>query len=177
MKRKRIATLWLDGCSGCHMSLLDMDERLLELAAKVDIVFSPLVDAKVFPEDVDVACIEGAVGTEEDERRLLTARRRSGCLIALGDCAVTGNVPAMRNVYNADEVLRSVYLEHEAVHARIPSLELPKLHDRALPLHHFVKVDIFIPGCPPAAGLLFNVLNDLAEGREPRLQQTPRFGS
>ena len=97
MKKLRLATLWLDGCSGCHMSLLDMDDRLLDLAASVDFVYSPLVDVKHFPDAVDVACIEGAVSSPEDERKLQTVRQRSGLLIALGDCAVTGNIPAMRN--------------------------------------------------------------------------------
>ena len=87
MNIPRLATLWLDGCSGCHMSLLDLDERLLDLAARVDIVYGPLVDVKHFPEQVDLVCIEGAVSSSDDLARLRLARQRSRRLIAMGDCA------------------------------------------------------------------------------------------
>jgi NAD-reducing hydrogenase small subunit len=177
MNKLRLATLWLDGCSGCHMSLLDMDERLLELAAALDIVHSPLVDSKHFPEGVDVACIEGAVSSDEDEEKLRTVRRRSGLLIALGDCAVTGNIPAMRNPLGADGMLRSVYLDRARRNAQIPATDLPTLRDQALPLHRFVKVDLFIPGCPPAADTLFAALNALVTGTLADLRLDTRFGA
>jgi NAD-reducing hydrogenase small subunit len=177
MKKLRLATLWLDGCSGCHMSLLDMDERLLDLAALLDFVYSPLVDAKTYPEAVDIICIEGAVSSEEDERKLRLVRERTRLLIALGDCAVTGNVPAMRNAFGAEAVLASVYLEREVHNPRIPTTDLPRLHNQALPLHNFVKVDLFIPGCPPAADILFAALNALAEGRGAELRLNTRFGA
>ena len=99
MSKVRIATVWLDGCSGCHMSFLDMDERLLELAEHIDLVYSPLVDLKDFPQDVDVTLVEGAVSTEEDLERIEKVRAHSKLLVSLGDCAVTGNVPAMRNPF------------------------------------------------------------------------------
>jgi len=177
MKTLRLATLWLDGCSGCHMSLLDMDERLLELAAKVDFVFSPLVDVKHFPEQVDVVCIEGAVSTGEDEARLRLARQRSGLLIAMGDCAVTGNVPALRNAQGAEKMLHTVYRDRQPPGAQIPATGLPVLNDQALPLHHFVTVDLFIPGCPPAADTLFAALSALAEGNTAGLRLDTRFGA
>lgn len=177
MKKLRLATLWLDGCSGCHMSLLDMDERLLDLAGLVDFVYSPLVDIKAFPEAVDITCIEGAVSTDADEHKLRLVRERTGMLIALGDCAVTGNVPAMRNVHGADQVLTTVYLERGALNPHIPTAELPRLNDQALPLHRFVTVDLFIPGCPPAADTLFLALSALAEGRAVDLQAITRFGA
>jgi len=177
MKKMRLATLWLDGCSGCHMSLLDMDERLLDLAGTVDIVYSPLVDAKVFPEGVDIACIEGAISSAEDEHKLRTVRERSGLLIALGDCAVTGNVPAMRNGCGMDAVMACVYLNRETFNPQIPATELPILHNQALPLHNFVKVDLFIPGCPPSADTLFIALTALVEGRIADLHLNTRFGA
>jgi NAD-reducing hydrogenase small subunit len=177
MKKLRLATLWLDGCSGCHMSLLDMDERLLDLAGLVDFVYSPLVDVKTFPEAVDITCIEGAVSSTEDEHKLRLVRERTGILIALGDCAVTGNVPAMRNVHGADKVLATVYLERGALNPRIPAAELPRINDQALPLHHFVTVDFFIPGCPPTADTLFLALSALVEGRAIDLRATTRFGA
>src|SRR5208283_2983519 len=95
----RLATAWLDGCSGCHMSFLDMDQRLLDLAPSIDLVYSPLVDIKEFPPDVDVTLVEGSVSTNEDIERIRKIRSRTKLLISLGDCAVTGNVPAMRNPF------------------------------------------------------------------------------
>src|SRR5690606_11812000 len=95
--KARVATIWLDGCSGCHMSFLDMDERLLALAEQIELVYSPLVDQKEFPPQVDVAIVEGAVATDEDIEKMRLVRSRTKVLIALGDCAVTGNVPSMRN--------------------------------------------------------------------------------
>ncbi len=177
MKKLRLATLWLDGCSGCHMSLLDMDDRLLDLAASVDFVYSPLVDVKHFPDAVDVACIEGAVSSPEDERKLQTVRQRSGLLIALGDCAVTGNIPAMRNSLGTDKMLRSIYIERQPLNPQIPATELPTLNNHALPLHHFVKVDLFIPGCPPAADTLHTALSALVAGKTAELQLNTRFGA
>lgn len=176
MNRLRLATLWLDGCSGCHMSLLDTDERLLDLAAQVDIVYSPLVDAKDFPEQVDVVCIEGAVATDADEARLRLARRRSRLLIAMGDCAVTGNVPAMRDIMGAEAMLRALYLESRPLKPQIPADGLPHLNEQALPLHHFVPVDLFIPGCPPAADTLFAALGGLLAGTAD-LRLDTRFGA
>src|SRR5579863_6093509 len=93
--KTRLATVWLDGCSGCHMSLLDTDERLIALAQRVNVVWGPLVDAKEFPENVDVTLVEGAISSEEDLHRIQLIRARTKVLISLGDCAVTGNVPAM----------------------------------------------------------------------------------
>ncbi len=173
MTAPRLATLWLDGCSGCHMSLLDLDERLLDLAARVDIVYSPLVDTKHFPEQVDVVCIEGAVSTDEDLTRLRLARQRSRLLVAMGDCAVTGNVPALRNAMGAEAMLRGVYGDPAAPGGCIPAIDLPVLRDRALPLHQFVQVDLFIPGCPPAANTLLAALDALIAGVDP----LPRFGT
>ena len=116
----RLATVWLDGCSGCHMSLLDIDERLIALAGRVQVVWGPLVDAKEFPKDVDVTLVEGAVSSEEDLHRIKLVRSRTKLLISLGDCAITGNVPAMRNRFGADAVLRRGYLENGTLDAQHP---------------------------------------------------------
>jgi NAD-reducing hydrogenase small subunit len=96
MSKIKFATVWLDGCSGCHMSFLDLDERLIELAEKVDVVYSPLVDAKEFPPGVDVTLVEGSVSSTSDLEKIRRVRERTRILVSLGDCAVTGNVPAMR---------------------------------------------------------------------------------
>lgn len=177
MKKLRFATLWFDGCSGCHMSILDMDERLLDLAAALEVVYGPLVDAKQFPEAVDVTCVEGAISSPEDEALLHLVRQRTRLLIALGDCAVTGNIPAMRNVMGASAVLQSVYTERACAQPRVPTINLPPLNDQALPVHRFVAVDLFIPGCPPSADTVYAVLKAVCTGTSPILPLPPRFGA
>jgi NAD-reducing hydrogenase small subunit len=176
MSKIRLATVWLDGCSGCHMSLLDTDERLLEIAEKATIVYSPLVDIKEFPADVDVTLVEGAVGSEEDIEKLRQVRERTTTLVAFGDCGVNGNVAAMRNPHGAEAVLRRVYLENADVQQQIPNTNVPALLDRVRPIHEVVAVDLHLPGCPPAADLIFHVLNELCEGRTPDLTGNFRFG-
>jgi NAD-reducing hydrogenase small subunit len=163
----RLATVWLDGCSGCHMSLLDTDERLIDLARRVEVVWGPLVDSKEFPENVDVTLVEGAISSEEDLHRIRLVRARTKLLVSLGDCAVTGNVPAMRNKFGVDAVLRRAYLENASLDPQIPREAVPRLLSTARPVHELAHVDVFIPGCPPSADLIFSVLTDLLEGRVP----------
>ena len=176
MSKLRMATVWLDGCSGCHMSFLDMDERLLAVADKVDLVYSPLVDAKVFPENVDLTLVEGAVSNEDDLHKLKLVRSRTRQLVALGDCAVTSNVPGMRNYFSRDEILRRAYLENASLNQSIPNEMIPRLLPKSRPVHEVVKVDLFIPGCPPHADALFAALAALLEGRLPDPGNTLRFG-
>jgi NAD-reducing hydrogenase small subunit len=176
VNRIRVATAWLDGCSGCHMSLLDTDERLLYLVRYIDFVYGPLVDAKEFPENVDVALVEGAVSSEEDVEKIQLIRRRSRILVALGDCAVTGNVPAMRNGHGPDAVLHRAYVENVDLQPQVPTDGVPPLRRIVQPVHGVVKVDLFVPGCPPPADLIFLVLSDLVEGRAPELAGKARFG-
>ena len=175
MSKVRLATVWLDGCSGCHMSFLDMDERILEIAARVEVVYSPLVDLKDFPPDVDVTIVEGGVSSEEDLHKIKMVRSRTKLLIALGDCAVTSNVPGMRNTYKVDEVLKRAYFENADLRQQVPSEVIPKLLPRALPVHEVVPVDVFLPGCPPPADVIFGALVSLLDGATPDLSAT-RFG-
>jgi NAD-reducing hydrogenase small subunit len=161
----RLATVWLDGCSGCHMSLLDIDERLIALSSRVQVVWGPLVDAKEFPRDVDATLVEGAISSEEDLDRIKLVRSRTRLLISLGDCAITGNVPAMRNRFGASAVLRRAYLENGTLDAQIPRDIVPALLPMARPVHEVVPVDVFVPGCPPSADLIFSVLSGLLEGK------------
>ncbi len=177
MSKVRVATLWLDGCSGCHMSLLDMDERLLELAAKIEVVYSPLVDRKEFPENVDVALVEGAVSSDEDLEKIRKVRERSRLLVSLGDCAVTANIPSMRNPFKVKDVLNRAYVENATLSPGAPTASVPTLLAQARPIHEFVKVDVFVPGCPPSADTIFFVLSSLLEGKTPDLSAKTRFGA
>jgi NAD-reducing hydrogenase small subunit len=147
------------------MSVLDTDERLMELAGQVDLVWGPLVDAKEFPEGVDVTLVEGAVSSEEDLERIRRIRARTRVLVSLGDCAVTGNVPAMRNRFGAGAVLQRAYLENATLDAQVPREVIPVLLDAARPVHELVPVDVFVPGCPPPADLIHQVLSELVAGR------------
>jgi NAD-reducing hydrogenase small subunit len=175
MARVKLATVWLGGCSGCHMSFLDTDEWLIELATKVDLVYSPIADVKHFPEGVDLALVEGAVANEENMQLAKTVRRRSKVVVSFGDCAVTGNVTAMRNPLGvALEVIRPVYLIPEgATNTRLPSDReiVPVLLDEVKPLHAVIPVDYYLPGCPPPATRIRALVEDLLAGREP--QHTP----
>ena len=177
MSRKKLATVWLDGCSGCHMSLLDMDERLVELAGKVDLVYSPLVDAKEFPTDVDIALIEGAVSSEEDLHKIQMIRCRTKILVSLGDCAVTANVPAMRNPFTVESVYDRAYRDTATLEPGTPNQVIPRLLPYARPVHEVVSVDVYIPGCPPSADVIYYALTELLQGRLPELSSKTRFGA
>ncbi len=175
-QKPTLATVWLDGCSGCHMSFLDIDEALITLAEKASLVYSPLVDNKEFPKMVDVTLIEGAVSTDEDVAKLRKVRSHTKTLVALGDCAVTGNVPSMRNPFTIDEVTDRAYIENATHNQQFPHLTLPKLLPWVKPIHAWVDVDVFIPGCPPTAKTILYVLTELVEGRVPDLSDKSRFG-
>jgi len=168
----RLATVWLGGCSGCHMSFLDLDEWLVEIAGRVALVYSPFADFKQYPEGVDVALIEGAVANDEHLHFIRTVRERTRHLISFGDCAVTGNVTALRNpLGTAEPVLRRAYLEGVDIAAQIPVEPgiLPVLLDRVHPVHEIVSVDTYLSGCPPPAERIRAVLEQLLAGKTPVL--------
>jgi NAD-reducing hydrogenase small subunit len=181
MAALKLATAWLGGCSGCHMSFLDMDEWLLELAGRVELVYSPLMDSKVYPSAVDLCLVEGAVANEDNRELLLTIRKHTRVLIAFGDCAVTGNVTAMRNPFGgAREVLRPVYLDNGDDNPCVPSARpsLPLLLDRVEPIMSVVAVDHYLPGCPPPAARIRRILEELLDDRasQEQLLDNPRRG-
>jgi len=168
MRKPRFATAWLGGCSGCHMSFLDLDERLLDLANLVEVCYSPIADVKEFPENVDIALVEGAVANHDHLEELRKIRARSRILIAFGDCAVTGNVTAMRNLFSVEDVLNRAYRE-AAVVAGVPEGNglIPKLLPKVLRVHDVVNVDYFLPGCPPSAGDIHAFLVRVCNGEAP----------
>lgn len=176
MTRARLATVWLDGCSGCHMSLLDIDAAIIDVAGKVDLVYGPLVDAQEFPEAVDITLVEGAVSSQEDLKKLQKIRSRTRLLVALGDCAVTSNVSAMRNGVPVSKLLQRVYVDGAQEARAVPIDGVPALLKHARPLHEFVKVDLHIPGCPPSSKAILGVLAELLAGRKPDSTLKLKFG-
>ena len=167
MSKPRVATVWLDGCSGCHMSLIDMDERILDIFERADLVYGPLVDVKEFPEDVDVCLVEGAVSSEEDLHKIKLVRERTKTLVSFGDCAVTSNVPGMRNPIGVAPLMDRAYRENVTLNPQMPTDVVPRLLPMSQPVHRVVKVDVFLPGCPPSADLIYTMLDDLLAGRVP----------
>jgi len=175
--KPKFATAWLGGCSGCHMSFLDLDERLIDLAGLVDVCYSPIADVKTFPDGVDIALVEGAVAITDHLRDLRLIRARTKTLVAFGDCAVTGNVTAMRNLFSVEDVLQRAYRE-AAVVSGVPAGNdiVPRLLSRVLRLQDFVKVDYFLPGCPPSADSIFEFVTGLLEGHTPAMEGR-KFGA
>lgn len=163
--KARVATVWLGGCSGCHMSFLDTDEFLFDLAERIDLVYSPFVDVKSFPQGVDITLVEGAVANEHNEELARIVRSRTRLLVSFGDCAVTGNVTAMRNpLGDPAALLRKVYVDAVDADPQVPTGVVPALLPRVLPLHHVVPVEVYLPGCPPSAQRIRQALLDLLDG-------------
>ena len=167
MSKPRVATTSLAGCFGCHMSFLDIDERILELVELVEFDRTPITDIKeVGP--CDVGLIEGAVANNENVEVLREFRKNCKILVAVGACAVNGGVPSMRNHYELEECLEEVYLDGVGLdNALIPDdPEIPMLLDKVHPIHEVVKIDYFLPGCPPSADTLWTFLNEILAGEE-----------
>jgi NAD-reducing hydrogenase small subunit len=162
MSKPKIATTSLAGCFGCHMSLLDIDERILQLAELVEFDKSPINDFKTFQDRCAVGLIEGGCCNEENVEVLREFRRRCDVLISVGDCATMGGIPALRNTFPLEECLREAYLDNPTVYnpaRQIPNdPEIPLLLDKVYPCHELVKIDYFLPGCPPSADTLWEAL-------------------
>jgi NAD-reducing hydrogenase small subunit len=171
-QKPTLATCSLTGCFGCHMSLLDIDERLLELADLVDLDCSPFDDKKVFDGQVDVGFIEGGCANEHNVQVLRDFRAHCRILVSVGACAINGGVPAMRNTISLKECLEDVYLNGVSLQdgGMIPNDEdLPLLLDRVYPSHEIVKIDYFLPGCPPSGDAMWAALRALLTGHTPVL--------
>jgi NAD-reducing hydrogenase small subunit len=161
------------------MSFLDLDERLIELADRIELVYSPLADVKEFPANVDLALVEGAVSNTDNEELARRIRRNARYVVAFGDCASTGNVTAMRNRYSPDEILHRSYVQLADGDPTIPGdfTTIARLLPQARPLHEVIRVDAFLNGCPPSPGEIWLALTSLLEGRDavlPTIYQ--RFG-
>ena len=169
-RKLRIATTSLAGCFGCHTSLLDIDERLFELARYVEFDRSPLTDIK-HCGSCDVGLIEGGVCNAENVHVLHEFRKNCRILVAVGACAITGGVPAMRNNFSLRECFQEVYqYEPGTVGKTLPNdPELPLPFDKVRPIYEVVRVDHYLPGCPPPADAFWQLLTDLIAGREPNL--------
>ena len=166
--KARIATVSLAGCFGCHMSILDIDERILQLAELVDFDRAPINDIKHISQRCDVGLIEGGCCNAENVHVLREFRENCDVLISLGDCATMGGIPALRNLVPLKECLDEAYRSGPSVHnptGRIPDdPELPLLLDRVYPCHEVVRVDYHLPGCPPSADAIWHVLTGLLTG-------------
>jgi len=164
-KKLKLATATLCGCFGCHMSLLDIDERILKLVELVEFDRMPLTDIKTVAY-CDIGLIEGGVANTENVEVLRDFRKHCKILVAVGACAVNGGIPSMRNQFDLKECLEEVYLDGIGVeNPQIPDdPEIPLLLDKVHPVHEVVKIDYFLPGCPPSADTIWIFLNELIAG-------------
>lgn len=170
-EKLKVATTSLAGCFGCHMSLLDIDERILQLAEVAEFDRSPITDIKHCSESVDIGLIEGGVCNAENVHVLREFRKSCKILVAVGACAINGGLPSLRNHLDLEECLKEAYLDGIGVeNPHIPNdPELPLLLNKVHPIHEVVKVDYFLPGCPPSADVFWKFLTDLASGQQPSL--------
>ncbi len=173
MPRLKFSTVWCEGCAGCHMSLIDLDERILNILEKIELIFSPITDFKNYAfEETDLGIIEGAVGNEEQVEIVRHLRRKSQIILALGDCAVFGGINSLRNATRVTDLMNCSYINwSDAANPLLPiHPELPKLLPNILPIQAFISVDCFIPGCPPSPQTIEFGLNEIISGRLPVLR-------
>jgi NAD-reducing hydrogenase small subunit len=169
MSKPVIATTSLAGCFGCHMSILDIDERILQLIELVEFNKSPIDDIKKFTKPVDIGIIEGGCCNSENVEVLKDFRKNCKILISLGECAIMGGLPALRNGIPVEECLHEAYIGGPTVQLNTKHImpnddELPMLLDKVYPCHEIVKIDYYLPGCPPRADLIWDALVALITG-------------
>jgi NAD-reducing hydrogenase small subunit len=170
MSKPVVATASLAGCFGCHMSLLDIDDRILQLIDLVEFNKSPVDDIKTFTKQCDIGIIEGGCCNSENVHVLKEFRKNCKILISLGECAIMGGLPAMRNGIPIKDCLEEAYLNGPTVDENKKKIipndeELPMILDRVYACHEIVKVDYFLPGCPPRADLIWDALVALVTGK------------
>lgn len=162
MTKPKVATTSLCGCFGCHMSILDIDDRILKLVELVDFDKSPVDDIKEFTGKCAVGLIEGGCCNEENVRVLQDFRKHCDVLISVGDCAIMGGIPALRNNIPLKECYEEAYLNGPTVYnpsGKIPNNEeIPLLLDKVYPCQEVVKIDYHLPGCPPPADTIWQAL-------------------
>ncbi|RMH74296.1 MAG: NADP oxidoreductase [Gemmatimonadetes bacterium] len=174
MSKPVVATTSLAGCFGCHMSILDIDERILDLIELVEFDKSPINDIKTFSRECDIGLIEGGCCNSENVEVLRDFRKHCKTLILVGECAIMGGLPALRNNIPIKECLEEAYLNSPSVTENeeriIPNDdELPIILNKVYPCQEIVKIDYYLPGCPPRADLIWETLVALIEGRKPKL--------
>ncbi|MFN3226338.1 MAG: NADP oxidoreductase [Hyphomicrobiales bacterium] len=173
-RKARIATASLAGCFGCHMAILDIDERLIDLMQLVDVDRSPLTDKKHFTQRCDIGIIEGGCCNEENVEVLQDFRRNCDVLVAIGQCAIMGGLPAMRNaIMHSDDPLREC-LEEAYISGRylrntthnVPNdPALPLILDNVYSCAEVVEIDHQIPGCAPEGDFIYDTLTKLLAGK------------
>jgi len=169
MSKPVIATGHFTGCFGCHMSILDIDERILDLVELVEFNKSPINDIKNFTKPVDIGIVEGGISNDENAEILMEFRKHCKILVAIGACALTGGVPSMRNLVPLKECLEEAYLNGPTVKSENTGIipndpDIPVMLDKVYPCHEVVKIDYFLPGCPPSADTIWNALVALLKG-------------
>jgi len=170
MSKKIVATTSLAGCFGCHMSILDIDDKIIDLVDVVEFNKSPLNDIKTFTKKADIGIIEGGCSNNENVHILKEFRKNCEILVSLGECAIMGGLPALRNTISVGACLQEAYNGGPTTENDTGVLpndkELPMLLDAVYPNHEVVKVDYFIPGCPPRADLIWRTLVALITGNQ-----------
>jgi len=169
MSKPIVATTSLAGCFGCHMSLLDIDDRILKLIELVEFNKSPIDDIKTFTKQCDIGIIEGGCCNSENVHVLKEFRKHCKILISLGECAIMGGLPAMRNGIPVKECLEEAYLGGPTVGLNTEKImpndeELPMILDKVYPCHEIVKIDYYLPGCAPRADLIWEAVAALVTG-------------
>ncbi len=175
MEKKIVATTSLAGCFGCHMSLLDIDEKILDLIELVEFDKSPINDIKKFTRIADIGLIEGGCCNHENVHILKEFRANCKILVSVGECAIMGGLPALRNTIPLKECFEEAFLNGPSVAGNnldnvIPNdEELPVILDKVYPCHEIVKIDYHLPGCPPTAELIWEALYALITGTKMNL--------